>query len=107
VGRPQHPYTVALLSATPVPEPGGDNKRIVLTGDPPSPIYRPSGCRFHPRCPIARDRCKTDKPPLVQIGQARKVACWYAGEMPAPRDLWAMQGKALSAEELAGPDLRS
>ena len=107
VGHPQHPYTVALLSATPVPEPGGDNKRIVLFGDPPSPIYRPTGCRFHPRCPIARERCKTEKPPLVEISHARKVACWYAGEMPPPRDLWAMQGKALTAEELAGPDLRS
>ena len=61
VGNPQHPYTVALLSATPIPEPGGDRKRIVLTGDPPSPIYRPSGCRFHPRCPIARDKCKKEK----------------------------------------------
>jgi oligopeptide/dipeptide ABC transporter ATP-binding protein len=89
VGRPQHPYTVALLSATPVPVVGGDAERIVLTGDPPSPINRPNGCRFHPRCPVARDRCRTDKPPLVEIEPGRKVACFYSGEMPPPRDLWA------------------
>jgi oligopeptide/dipeptide ABC transporter ATP-binding protein len=91
VGRPQHPYTVALLSATPVPEPGGDRKRIVLTGDPPSPIFRPNGCRFHPRCPIAQDRCKVEKPPLKEIGPNRKVACWFAGQLDAPRDLWALK----------------
>ena len=91
VGNPQHPYTVALLSATPIPEPGGDRKRIVLTGDPPSPIYRPSGCRFHPRCPIARDKCKKEKPPYVEIADNRKVSCWFAGEMDPPRDLWALK----------------
>jgi oligopeptide/dipeptide ABC transporter ATP-binding protein len=95
VGRPQHPYTVALLSATPVPEPGGGSKRIVLTGEPPSPIYRPTGCRFHPRCPIARDRCKTEKPLLKDIGPNRRVACFYAGEMLAPRDLWALKNVPL------------
>ncbi len=91
VGNPQHPYTVALLSATPIPEPGGDRKRIVLTGDPPSPIYRPAGCRFHPRCPIAVDKCSKEKPPYVEISKDRKVACWKAGEMDAPRDLWALK----------------
>jgi oligopeptide/dipeptide ABC transporter ATP-binding protein len=95
VGRPQHPYTVALLSATPVPEAGGDRKRIVLTGDPPSPIFRPSGCRFHPRCPIAQDRCKVEKPPLKEIGPNRKVACWFAGQLDAPRDLWALENVPL------------
>ena len=95
VGRPQHPYTVALLSATPIPEPGGDRKRIVLTGDPPSPIYRPSGCRFHPRCPIASEKCKKEKPPYKDIGENRKVACWFAGEMPPPRDLWALENVPL------------
>ncbi len=91
VGNPQHPYTVALLSATPIPEPGGDRKRIVLTGDPPSPIYRPTGCRFHPRCPIAGEKCTKEKPPYVEISKDRKVACWKAGEMDAPRDLWALK----------------
>ena len=95
VGRPQHPYTVALLSATPIPEAGGDRKRIVLTGDPPSPIFRPNGCRFHPRCPIAQDRCKVEKPPLKQIGPDRKVACWFAGQLEPPRDLWALENVPL------------
>jgi oligopeptide/dipeptide ABC transporter ATP-binding protein len=89
VGKPQHPYTVALLSATPIPEAGGDSKRIVLTGDPPSPIYRPTGCRFHPRCPIAQDRCKKEKPPYVEYAPGRKVGCFYAGDLAPPRDLWA------------------
>jgi oligopeptide/dipeptide ABC transporter ATP-binding protein len=93
VGKPQHPYTVALLSATPIPEPGGDRQRIVLTGDPPSPIYRPTGCRFHPRCPIARDRCKIEKPPYVEFAPGRKVSCFYAGELAPPRDLWANADK--------------
>jgi len=95
VGRPQHPYTVALLSATPIPEAGGDRKRIVLTGDPPSPIFRPNGCRFHPRCPIAQDRCKVEKPPLKVIGPNRKVACWFAGQLEPPRDLWALENVPL------------
>lgn len=95
VGRPQHPYTVALLSATPVPVVGGDAERILLTGDPPSPIHRPTGCRFHPRCPIAQERCKTEKPPLVEIAPGRKVSCFYAGQMNPPRDLWAHEKEPL------------
>ena len=101
VGHPQHPYTVALLSATPVPEVGGDAERILLTGDPPSPINRPTGCRFHPRCPIVQERCKVDKPPYVEYAPGRKVSCFFAGQMDPPRDLWAHEKEALppSAEE--------
>ncbi len=98
VGRPQHPYTVALLSATPVPEVGGDTERIVLTGDPPSPINRPRGCRFHPRCPVVRDRCKGKKPPLVEFEPGRKVSCFYAGEMLPPRDLWEHERERLPGD---------
>jgi oligopeptide/dipeptide ABC transporter ATP-binding protein len=98
VGRPQHPYTVALLSATPVPEVGGDTERIVLTGDPPSPINRPRGCRFHPRCPVVRDRCKGEKPPLVEFEPGRKVSCFYAGEMLPPRDLWGHERERLPGD---------
>ena len=84
VGRPLHPYTVALLSATPVPEDSRKGRRLVLAGEPPSPIDRPAGCAFHPRCPIVRDRCRTEAPPLVARGDGRAVACWHPGEMPSP-----------------------
>jgi oligopeptide/dipeptide ABC transporter ATP-binding protein len=65
---PKHPYTQALLSANPVPDPTAPSKRIILSGDVPSPLNPPSGCRFHPRCPEVMDHCKTIEPPLIQIG---------------------------------------
>jgi oligopeptide/dipeptide ABC transporter ATP-binding protein len=71
---PLHPYTKALLSAVPVPDPERAHERIVLEGEVPSPLSPPSGCKFHPRCPEAMDRCKVDVPALVQIGE-RQVAC--------------------------------
>jgi dipeptide transport system ATP-binding protein len=73
--RPQHPYTRALLSATPVADPTVRRERIVLAGEPPSPFAPPKGCAFHPRCPLAFDRCRVDKPPL-ELKQGRDVACW-------------------------------
>jgi dipeptide transport system ATP-binding protein len=74
-GAPQHPYTRALLSATPVADPDARRERVLLTGEPPSPIAPPPGCPFNPRCPLAFDRCRTDKPP-VETKQGREVACW-------------------------------
>jgi peptide/nickel transport system ATP-binding protein len=72
---PQHPYTQALLSAVPVPEPGASRQRIILKGDVPSPINPPSGCRFHTRCPHAFDRCRVEEPALRLVGAGHLAAC--------------------------------
>jgi dipeptide transport system ATP-binding protein len=72
---PKHPYTQALLSATPVADPTAKRQRILLSGEPPSPFDPPPGCAFHPRCPLAFDRCRVEKPPLERK-QGRDVACW-------------------------------
>ena len=79
---PRHPYTSSLLSAVPRPDPTAPGRRIVLTGDPPSPVTRPSGCVFHPRCPhpLRDDRCRTEVPALRKVGGSR-TACHYAAEM--------------------------
>jgi peptide/nickel transport system ATP-binding protein len=73
--NPKHPYTQALLSAVPVPDPAARKQRIVLKGDVPTPVNPPSGCRFHPRCPIAIDRCRIEEPPLRPLESGRQVAC--------------------------------
>jgi oligopeptide/dipeptide ABC transporter ATP-binding protein len=73
--RPQHPYTEALLEAVPVPDPKRRKQRRVLTGDVPSPVNPPPGCRFHTRCPYAQARCKVEEPPLRQVASEQWVAC--------------------------------
>jgi oligopeptide/dipeptide ABC transporter ATP-binding protein len=82
--QPLHPYTVSLLSAVPRPEPGRRRSRIVLGGEPPSPLAPPPGCPFHPRCPIARPRCSEETPPLAAVEPGQFAACFYAGELTAP-----------------------
>ena len=77
-GNPQHPYTRALLAATPVADPGHKKERIILSGELPSPFDPPSGCPFHPRCSKAVARCSKEKPALEDKA-GRKVACWEAG----------------------------
>ena len=80
-GKTSHPYTKALISAIPVPELGAKRERQVLKGDVPSPINPPSGCHFHPRCPLATDRCRTEAPELRDIGSPGRphlVSCHYA-----------------------------
>jgi oligopeptide/dipeptide ABC transporter ATP-binding protein len=72
---PLHPYTEALLSAVPVPDPKAKKKRIILTGDVPSPINPPSGCRFHTRCPYAFDRCRVEEPAMREVRPGHHVAC--------------------------------
>ena len=81
--RPRHPYTVSLLSAVPVPDPVSGRERILLPGEPPSPIDPPAGCAFHPRCPIARESCSVDEPALEDRA-GWPVACHYPDEMSAP-----------------------
>ncbi|HMV98702.1 MAG TPA: ATP-binding cassette domain-containing protein [Acidobacteriota bacterium] len=74
--NPLHPYTQVLLSSIPIPDPALRRNRIPLTGDVPTPINPPSGCRFHPRCPYAKEECRTTEPPLREIAPGHQAACW-------------------------------
>jgi oligopeptide/dipeptide ABC transporter ATP-binding protein len=75
--NPRHPYTRVLLAASLAEESGSDSMVLQLKGEPPSPIDIPSGCRFHPRCPMAQDLCRTDIPLLSQIGEDHTVSCHF------------------------------
>jgi peptide/nickel transport system ATP-binding protein len=75
--NPKHPYTQALLSAIPVPNPKREKKRIELTGEVPSAIDIPTGCRFHPRCPYRKDKCSKKEPQLIEVEKDHFVACFF------------------------------
>ena len=81
IERPRHPYTRALVSAIPTHEPGAGRSRIVLAGDPPSPLHPPAGCAFHPRCAYAQERCRVAIPPLTAAGPGHEAACVRLGEI--------------------------
>lgn len=81
---PHHPYSQALLSAAPVPDPERKRARIVLHGDVPGPANAPPGCHFHPRCPIAAAVCRTTRPPLVLVAPGHAAAGHFAAPFPIP-----------------------
>jgi len=81
--NPSHPYTKALLSVIPVPNPRLRRERLILLGETPNPIDLPSGCRFHPRCPVMVEKCKLVDPPMVQIGKDHQAACLMADRVTA------------------------
>ena len=74
--NPLHPYTQALMSAIPIPDPTLKRERIILQGDVPSPVNPPKGCRFHPRCPVAFEHCSIQEPPFLEVSPDHLVACW-------------------------------
>jgi oligopeptide/dipeptide ABC transporter ATP-binding protein len=76
--QPQHPYTRALLSVVPVPNPRERRERVILQGETPNPVNIPRGCRFHPRCPVAFDRCQEIDPPFREVAPAHQAACLLA-----------------------------
>ena len=73
--RPAHPYTIALLSAVPVPDPRVRVQRVILEGDVPSPLAPPSGCAFHPRCPLAEAVCRIERPALAGVAPDHEASC--------------------------------
>ncbi|MFX1602577.1 MAG: ABC transporter ATP-binding protein [Promethearchaeota archaeon] len=79
IDNPKHPYTKALLSVVPVPEIDAERERILLTGETPNPVNVPPGCRFHTRCPFAKDKCSAEEPSLTTLPDGRKVACHDVG----------------------------
>jgi oligopeptide/dipeptide ABC transporter ATP-binding protein len=107
--KPIHPYTLSLYSAVPVPDPveGRARERLVLRGDPPSPVAPPPGCRFHTRCPWATEICREVEPPLADYGNGHLAACHHPQNV-SPDEISATTRSAASpltaGEELPTPD---
>jgi oligopeptide transport system ATP-binding protein len=101
--RPRHPYTQALLAAVPLPEPTLKRHRVILQGDVPSPLNPPSGCRFHMRCPHARERCRTEEPVLEEdrAGEAHLTACHFWREIEISEAAFPPAGELRSNSNLA------
>ena len=97
---PRHPYTGSLLSAVPIANPrrGRGRSSFVLTGDVPSPIDPPSGCRFHPRCPRARDTCALSEPPLDSLAAGHDAACFF------PLEKWPLTAAEMKDGAGRAPD---
>ena len=92
-----HPYTFALVSAVPVPDPRFAGRAQILKGEVPSPINPPTGCRFHPRCIFAQEKCKLEEPELRDMGNGHLVACHYAGELDFGKSAQMEYAKAATA----------
>jgi oligopeptide/dipeptide ABC transporter ATP-binding protein len=92
--RPQHPYTTGLLAAVPIPDPRRRHRQRPLAGEVPSPLAPPPGCPFHPRCPSARERCKSELPQLRALGGGSLVACHYPAAEGAAEPADAVESPA-------------
>ncbi|HET7474182.1 MAG TPA: ABC transporter ATP-binding protein [Candidatus Limnocylindrales bacterium] len=109
IRSPHNPYTQALVSVSPSPDPPTDRqraKRTILVGETPDAAHVPSGCRFHPRCPYAFDRCKVEEPPLFDVGGGQSAACWLAEggrSLPVlpPRELGEQAAPGLPEDAVA------
>ena len=107
---PHNPYTKALVSVSPTPTPpsaGERARRTILAGETPDAAHVPSGCRFHPRCPLAFDRCRVEEPPLFDVGGGQEAACWLVegGRTlpPMPATTGAVPAQSAGAKDLAAP----
>jgi peptide/nickel transport system ATP-binding protein len=108
IRSPRNPYTQALVSVSPSPDPptvGERARRTILEGETPDAAHIPPGCRFHPRCPVAFDRCKVEEPPLFDVGGGQSAACWLAkdGQLPIV-EATAAPGAISTPDPVATPD---
>ncbi|MCL6626010.1 ABC transporter ATP-binding protein [Alicyclobacillus shizuokensis] len=103
--RPHHPYTIGLLKSIPGFEGERGTELYTIRGNIPNLARLPSGCRFHPRCPFATDRCRQESPPLRKLDEGRKVACWYAEDVAAGRVTGAVTGMDVESTEAVPAEL--